>query len=86
MKIEKVKTGDRRLDDLLLGGIPFGNNILVYGPPFTGKEVVINGFIAEGLKKGIPAVWIITDKMPSEIREEMMFILPGYEEYEKRGL
>ncbi len=86
LKIEKVKTGDRRLDDLLLGGIPFGNNILVYGPPFTGKEVVINGFIAEGLRKGIPAIWVITDKMPSEIREEMMFILQGYEEYEKMGL
>ncbi len=86
LKIEKVKTGDRRLDDLLLGGIPFGNNILVYGPPFTGKEVVINGFVAEGLKKGIPAIWVITDKMPSEIREEMMFMLQGYEEYEKMGL
>ncbi len=86
LKIEKVKTGDRRLDDLLLGGIPFGNNILVYGPPFTGKEVVINGFIAEGLKKGVPAIWVITDKLPSEIREEMMFMLQGYEEYEKMGL
>ncbi len=86
LKIEKVKTGDRRLDDLLLGGIPFGNNILVYGPPFTGKEVVINGFVAEGLKKGVPAVWVITDKLPSEIREEMMFMLQGYEEYEKMGL
>ena len=86
LKIEKVKTGDRRLDDLLLGGIPFGNNILVYGPAFSGKEVVINCFIAEGLGKGVPAIWVITEKLPSEIREEMMFILPGYEEYEKRGL
>ncbi len=86
LKIDKVKIGDRRLDDLLLGGIPFGNNILIYGPPFTGKEITINSFIAEGLKKGIPACWVITDKMPSEIREEMMFIVSGYEEYEKLGL
>jgi KaiC/GvpD/RAD55 family RecA-like ATPase len=86
LKIEKVKTGDRRLDDLLLGGIPFGTNILIYGPPFTGKEVTINSFIGEGLAKGVPALIVITDKLPSEIREEMMFIVSGFEEYERLGL
>ena len=86
IKQEKIKTGTARLDDLLLGGIPFGSNVLVYGPPFTGKEVLISVFIAEGLKKGVPAIWIMTEKTPREIREEMMFVLSGYEEYEKRGL
>ncbi|MFO7618523.1 MAG: ATPase domain-containing protein [Thermoplasmata archaeon] len=86
LKIEKVKTGDRRLDDLLLGGIPFGNNILIYGPPFTGKEVTINSFVGEGLAKGVPVLMVITDKLPSEIREEMMFVVSGFEEYERLGL
>jgi KaiC/GvpD/RAD55 family RecA-like ATPase len=85
-KQEKVKTGTTRLDDLLLGGIPFGSNVLVYGPPFTGKEVLMSVFIAEGLKKGIPAMWILTEKTPKEIREEMGFVVSGYEEYEKLGL
>ena len=86
IKQEKVKTGTPRLDDLLLGGMPFGTNVLVYGPPFTGKEVLMSAFVAEGLKKGIPALWIVTEKSPKEIREEMMFVLSGYEEYEKKGL
>ena len=86
LKQEKVKTGTARLDDLLLGGMPFGANVLVYGPPFTGKEVLLNTFIAEGLKKGVPAVWVITEKSPKEIREEMTFVVSGYEEYEKLGL
>ena len=86
LKQEKVKTGTSRLDDLLLGGIPFGSNVLIYGPPFTGKEVLMNSFIADGLKKGVPAIWVITEKSPKEIREEMMFVISGYEEYEKRGL
>lgn len=86
LKVEKVKTGTSRLDDLLLGGIPFGSNVLIYGPPFTGKEVLMNSFIADGLKKGVPAIWVITEKSPKEIREEMMFVISGYEEYEKRGL
>lgn len=86
IKLEKVKTGTSRLDDLLLGGIPFGTNVLIYGPPFTGKEVLVNSFVGEGLKMGIPTIWVITEKSPKEIREEMMYVLSGYEEYEKKGL
>ncbi len=82
----KVKTGNTRLDDLLLGGIPFGSNIMVHGPPFVGKEIMVNSFVAEGLKKGIPALWVITDKTPKDIREEMKFVLSGYDEYERKGL
>jgi len=83
---EKIKTGIARLDDLLLGGIPFGSNVMVIGPPFAGKEVVVNLFMAEGLQKGIPVVWVLTDKAPADLREEMVFVLPSYEQYEKMGL
>jgi len=83
---EKCKTGTGRLDDLLLGGIPLGSNVSIYGPPHVGKEVMINSFIAEGLEKGVPAIWVITDKTIEDLREEMKFVLPTYEEYEMRGL
>jgi len=86
LQVEKIKTGNPRLDDLLFGGIPFGTNVLVYGQAFIGKEVVVNQFIAEGLKKGIPAIWVITDKSPSDIREEMEFVVSGYQEYERLDL
>lgn len=86
MQQQKVKTGNPRLDDLLLGGIPFGSNVLIHGPPFIGKEVMVNQFIAEGLKKGIPAIWILTDKGPNDVREEMKYVMSGYEEYERLGL
>jgi len=85
-KQEKVKTGIPRLDDLMFGGIPFGSNVSVYGPAYVGKEVVVSLFIAEGLKKGLPVIWVLTDKGPGDIREEMAFVLPGYDEYEKLGL
>ncbi len=86
IKQEKIKTGTSRLDDLLYGGFPIGSNILLYGPAFVGKEVMINSFIAEGLKKGIPGIWVLTDKSVGQIREEMLFVLPTYEEYEEKGL
>src|SRR5206468_4046983 len=57
VKQQKVKTGIPRLDDLMFGGIPFGTNASVYGPAYVGKEVLVNLFMAEGLKKGVPVLW-----------------------------
>ena len=86
VQVAKAKTGNPRLDDLLMGGVPFGSNVLMYGPPFVGKETMVCQFIAEGLKKGIPAIWVTTDKTPAGLREEMKLVLPSYEEYEALGL
>jgi len=86
VKQQKVKTGIPRLDDLLFGGIPFGTNASVYGPAYVGKEVLLNLFMAEGLKKGVPVLWVLTDKGPGDVRDEMAFVLPGYEEYENLRL
>jgi len=83
---EKVKTGIERLDDLLMGGMPFGSNILYVGPPFIGKETAILLFIAEGLKKGIPAVIITTSHSPAEISKDMAPILPTFMEFDQLGL
>ncbi len=82
----KVRTGTRRLDDLLYGGFPIGSNILIYGPPYSNKEVLVYSFIAEGLRKGVPAIWILTDITVEGIREDMSYVLPTYEQYEKLGL
>ena len=82
----KVKTGISRFDDLLLGGMPIGSNIMIHGPPFIGKEVMANTFIMEGLRKGVPAIIVLTDKTPKDVRDEMRFIMSGFEEYEKLGL
>jgi len=85
-KAEKVKTGTPRLDDLLYGGIPFNSNVLFVGPAFVGKEVAILNFIAEGLKKGVPAILITTTKLPIDVARDMAPILPTFVEYEQLGL
>ena len=85
-KKERVKSGTPRLDDLLYGGIPFNANLLFVGPPYVGKEVVILNFVAEGLKKYVPAIIVTTSKPPVEISKEMAPILPTFVEYEQLGL
>ncbi|HEX8613236.1 MAG TPA: ATPase domain-containing protein [Telluria sp.] len=43
-----VKTGITGLDEVLLGGIPRGNNLIVEGAPGTGKTTLGLGFIYAG--------------------------------------
>ncbi len=83
---DKVSTGTARLDDLLYGGISVPANFLVSGPAFAGKEVLLLNFIAEGLKKGVPALIIATTKPPVEVARDMAPILPTFVEYEQLGL
>jgi KaiC/GvpD/RAD55 family RecA-like ATPase len=82
----KIRTGVRRLDDLVFGGLPRGSQVLVNGPSHTGKDVLARLFVAEGLKTGIPALWVVTDKTSTQIREEMTSLLPQYPDFEARGL
>ena len=83
---EKVKTGIERLDDLLMGGMPFGSTVLFVGPPFIGKEVAMLLFLAEGLRKGVPAIVITTSHPPSEISKEIAPILPTFMELQQLGM
>ena len=82
----KVKTGIRRLDDLMFGGLPAGAQILVNGPAYTGKDVMARLFSTEGLKLGIPSIWIVTDKTWGQVREDLLGLYPKYEDAEKNGM
>ena len=83
---KRVKSGVRRLDDLLFGGYLPASQVLVNGPAHTGKDVLARLFVAEGLKLGFPAVWVITDKTHQQVREEMTAVLPQYPEFEQKGM
>jgi KaiC/GvpD/RAD55 family RecA-like ATPase len=82
----KLRTGVRRLDDLLFGGIPIGSQLLVSGPAHTGKDVLARAFITEGLKQGAGVIWVLTDKSYQTVRDEAQALLPAHADYEKKGL
>ena len=82
----KVKSGIRRLDDLLYGGFPVGSQILINGPAHTGKDVLARLFSAEGLRLGIPSIWVVTDKTYLQVREDLAALYPGFAEAEKKGM
>ena len=82
----KVKSGIRRLDDLLYGGYPVGSQILVNGPAHTGKDVLARLFSAEGLRLGIPSIWVVTDKTFGQVRDDLAGLFPGFADAEKKGM
>jgi circadian clock protein KaiC len=49
------------LDPILKGGIPEGDQILVSGPPGSGKSIMAMQFIHEGIQKGENGVFFTLD-------------------------
>jgi KaiC/GvpD/RAD55 family RecA-like ATPase len=82
----KVRSGVRRLDDLLYGGFPAGAQVLVNGPAHTGKDVLARLFSVEGLKMGIPSIWVVTDKTYLQVAEDLAALYPAFPEAEKKGM
>ncbi len=83
---DRLPTGTPRLDDLLLGGIPPKGHVVVLGDAFVGKEVVLYTFIAEGLKRGEPAVLVTAARSPAEVSQSLGVVLPQFREYEQMGM
>ena len=82
----KVKSGVRRLDDLLYGGFPLGSQILLNGPAHTGKDVLARLFSSEGLRLGVPSIWVVTDKTFQQVRDDLAGLYPGFADAEKKGM
>ncbi|MGB6500063.1 MAG: ATPase domain-containing protein [Thermoplasmata archaeon] len=83
---DRLPTGTPRLDDLLLGGLPARNHVVLLGEAFVGKEVVLYAFIAEGLKRGEPVVLVTASRSPAEIAQSLGVVLPQFLEYDQLGM
>jgi circadian clock protein KaiC len=62
----RITTGVAGLDDLVGGGIPAGDAVLVSGPSGTGKSVLTAQFIAAGVRHGEPGVIAVFEEHPKE--------------------
>jgi KaiC/GvpD/RAD55 family RecA-like ATPase len=85
-ELNRVRTGVRRFDDLCYGGFPHNSNFLLYGPAYSGRRTFTNLFIADGLKKGIPTIYVITQHTPMEVKDSLRTIIPKIDAYEEKGL
>lgn len=71
--IERVNTGIPGLDELIEGGFPRGDTLLVAGKAGTGKSILAMQFIYRGATEyGEPGVYVTLEESPASIKRNML--------------
>ncbi|MCD6126359.1 MAG: KaiC domain-containing protein [Thaumarchaeota archaeon] len=86
MPIERVVTGIPGLDDILHGGIPKRNVVLLSGGPGTGKSIFGQQYLYNGLKLGEPGVLVVLEEHPVQVRVSMSQFGWNVRPYEEKGM
>ncbi|MEA3201452.1 MAG: circadian clock protein KaiC [Thermoplasmata archaeon] len=66
----RLPTGVAGLDTMLFGGIRAGDSTLVVGSPGTGKTTLGLHFIAAGVERGEPGVFVTFEYLPQQLYED----------------
>jgi len=85
LPITKVKTGIPGLDEILNGGIPSRNVVLLSGGPGTGKTIFGQQFLFNGILNGNAGVYLALEEHPVQIRVNMAQFGWDVKRYEAEG-
>ncbi len=86
MAIERVKTGIPGMDEILHGGIPKRNVVLISGGPGTGKSIFGQQYLWNGLQMGEPGILVALEEHPVQIRLNMQQFGWDVRPYEREGM
>lgn len=86
MMVERVKSGVPGFDELVNGGIPKRNIVLLSGGPGTGKTIFSQQFLYHGLTIGEPGVLVTLEEHPVQVRREMAAFGWDVRKYEEEGI
>jgi circadian clock protein KaiC len=83
--IEKLPTGIPGFDYISNGGIPRGRSTLVTGAAGSAKTVFAVQFLAEGVQRGEPGVYVTMEESPEDIRRNMLSFGWEIAKWEREG-
>jgi KaiC domain protein len=83
--IERVITGIPGFDEILNGGIPRRNVVLLAGGPGTGKSILGYQYLYNGVKKGEHGILVALEEHPVQIRIAMSQFGWDVSKYEEAG-
>lgn len=86
MVIPKIETSIKELDELVGGGIKPGSNILIYGPPLTGKAILLMKWVYGGAKHNTPGAFVLTDYTYTDWKKRMLDNSMPITSFEQKGL
>ncbi len=84
--MKRVKTGIPGMDEILNGGIPERNVVLLSGGPGTGKTIFGQQFLYHGLQNGEPGVLVALEEHPAQIKVNMGQFGWDVRPYEEQGV
>jgi len=84
--VERIVTGIAGLDEILGGGIPKRNVVLLSGGPGTGKSIFGQQYLYNGLLRGEPGILVVLEEHPVQVRISMSQFGWDVKSYEERGL
>jgi len=64
--MRRLTTGVPGLDDLIGGGVPAGDALMLAGPAGSGKTTFATQFAAEGLRQGEAVIIVVFEEHPEE--------------------
>jgi len=82
---ERVKSGIPGLDEILHGGIPRRNVVLLSGGPGTGKSIFGQQFLYYGLVNNESGVLVALEEHPAQIRVNMSKFGWNVKKFEEKG-
>lgn len=84
--MERVKTGIEGLDEIMNGGIPKGQLVLISGTCGTGKTTMCSQYVYNGLTKFKEnAIYLSFEEMPQNIKNNVKQFGIDFEPFEKAG-
>jgi len=85
MEIERIFTGIPGFDELVNGGIPKRNIVLIAGGPGTGKTIFAMQYIYNGLIRGEPGIYVALEEHPVQVRINMAQLGWDPKRFEEQG-
>jgi len=64
--IKRLSTGIPGLDEMMGGGVPEGDSLLIAGSSGTGKSLIATQFLAAGIRAGEPGIAAVFEERPNE--------------------
>lgn len=84
--IERVKTGIRGLDEIMKGGVPKGQLVLLSGTCGTGKTTLCSQYIYNGLTKfNENGIYLSFEEIPESIKSNVKQFGFDFDKFEKSG-